>query len=331
MFTNGATLRKLAVVLLCSACTVQPNLKKSTAFIDAANGAGLNGAGLNGAGLNGAGLNGAGLNGAGLNGAGLNGAGLNGAGLNGAGLNGAGLNGAGLNGAGLNGTTFTAALADGTPLSGFDFIGADFVGVLSDGNTLTLHVEDIQQADAPNTDVLLYYVSYQDATGAVYPLCGVDSTGAVIPAIPLSGWWNYDDGSHIDDSTKFTFSCKNKALGKCVILGYKPWQDGRADYHQACTRMVRADYCGNGVSWTVNGRWINLYDNIGIEEDTEDWTFEAEWDTNGARCISSTRILWPSFDQCVLDRMAASQSCGDSSHWASGTLLMNEYQTQGTP
>ena len=30
------------------------------------------------------------------------------------------------------------------------------------------------------------------------------------------------------------------------------------DHHQACVRMVRADYCGDGRSWTVNGRRVNL-------------------------------------------------------------------------
>ena len=47
-------------------------------------------------------------------------------------------------------------------------------------------------------------------------------------------------------------------------------------------RMIRADYCGDGTSWTVNGRTIDLYDGLGINVDTSAWTFEAEWTPSGA-------------------------------------------------
>ncbi|HEU4408415.1 MAG TPA: ADYC domain-containing protein [Polyangiaceae bacterium] len=32
----------------------------------------------------------------------------------------------------------------------------------------------------------------------------------------------------------------------------------------ACTRMLRADDCGDGTSYTVNGTTINLYDGVVI-------------------------------------------------------------------
>jgi hypothetical protein len=41
--------------------------------------------------------------------------------------------------------------------------------------------------------------------------------------------------------------CISGAVGKCARFGYKPWKvlsDGQAlsMYHQACVRMLRADY-----------------------------------------------------------------------------------------
>ncbi len=56
-------------------------------------------------------------------------------------------------------------------------------------------------------------------------------------------------------------------LSKCVDLGYPPWTQGQlcdtagkyctpttlAPWHQACPRLIRADYNGDGVPWTGNG------------------------------------------------------------------------------
>jgi hypothetical protein len=30
---------------------------------------------------------------------------------------------------------------------------------------------------------------------------------------------------------------------------------------------------------------VNLFDRLGIQQDTENWVFEANWDANGARCF----------------------------------------------
>jgi hypothetical protein len=76
-------------------------------------------------------------------------------------------------------------------------------------------------------------------------------------------------------------------------MGYKPWKsEAMWDRHQACVRMVRADYCGDGVGHTRNGTPIDVYDDAGIQ--TEDpraaLTFEAAWGKDGAVCVSRTRI-----------------------------------------
>ena len=88
----------------------------------------------------------------------------------------------------------------------------------------------------------------------------------------------------------------NAALGKCVIWGYRPWatatrcQDqscstvSLADYHQACTHLVRADYCGNGVPYTVNGTLIDIFDDLTppIQARAGSWGLEARWTPSGA-------------------------------------------------
>ena len=97
-------------------------------------------------------------------------------------------------------------------------------------------------------EVLLYAMQLLDPkTGAATPLCEHDADGKHW-AFPLRGQWDRD-GRRISDKG-FTLTCAADAQGKCVRFGYKPWKVVRggvslADYHQACIRMVRADYCGN--------------------------------------------------------------------------------------
>ena len=96
------------------------------------------------------------------------------------------------------------------------------------------------------------------------------------------------------------FGCTSGVVAKCVRWGYRPWEsvNGTAlfDYHQACTRMARADYCGDGISQTENGTLIDLYDDLGIQVQapldlTSPLVFEAAWTPWGAYCIAKDRWL----------------------------------------
>ncbi|HEU4413017.1 MAG TPA: ADYC domain-containing protein [Polyangiaceae bacterium] len=265
-----------------------------------------------------------------------NGVVLNGVVLNGVVLNGVVLNGVVLNGVVLNGSALSGATADGKKsYFGDGFIGAVFQGLLAGGGTTPVYIDDARVVG----DVWTYTASFLDpATNARLPLCGVDAAGAPIEAIGLVGRWDYREGvpgggSHVDDPSAFTFACRNAALGKCVDLGYKPWASVNGtslkNHHQACTRMLRADYCGDGRSFTVDGTPINLYDNLGIQKDTLAFPFEAEWVPSGARFIASGdnqrfRQLGGTPPECYSKKV--SSTAGQLSHFSDGTLLMNEYQ-----
>ena len=111
--------------------------------------------------------------------------------------------------------------------------------------------------------------------------------------MPLSGTWNLGSGvvgggSWTNSSTTFTFGCRGAALAKCVELGYKPWKivNGVSlrNHHQACVRMIRADYCGDGKPWTQDGTPINVYDSLNIQTDAATYKLDAEW-TAGRRAL----------------------------------------------
>ena len=81
--------------------------------------------------------------------------------------------------------------------------------------------------------------------------------------------------------------------------GYHPWETdatGRSirDYYDACVRMVRADYCGDGRGWTRTGMAIDVFDDIGIQvaETRGDpgFSFEAGWTPGRAVCVAHTRV-----------------------------------------
>jgi hypothetical protein len=77
------------------------------------------------------------------------------------------------------------------------------------------------------------------------------------------------------------------STAKCRELGYS----SKPELLQACVRAMRADYCGDGISHTVAGTPINLYDQVGIQSDNSDWKVEAEWTKHGAACVSSTAVM----------------------------------------
>lgn len=225
----------------------------------------------------------------------------------------------------------------------FGVVGAVFTAFLDDGDVIPLRVDAVQARGDDSTAYFAYVVRTL-ADGVWQPLCGEDEKGLPVAAIPLAGTWDYGEGfpgggSHIEDPESFTFACEGRVLAKCVAMGYAPWQKGflcntdakghktcvkttLQPFHQACTRALRADYCGDGVSHTEDGEWTLLYDGIGIRADTEGWTFEAEWDEDGARCLSRERVSGLGVAPCAQD--LASDSCGDPAHFEGGSLLMTE-------
>ena len=258
-------------------------------------------------------------------------------------LNGPVLQGPVLQGPVLQGTEFSATIVvngQQVEASGEDFVGSEWdlrVGQGDDqGNEL---FEDyILRFDAihlstEQDDVYLYDISHRPKAGGTWkPLCS-DNNGNMVAAIPLHNYWNLETGDRIDDPNVITFACTNAVLAKCVLWGYRPWATSTrcekyeqnkkcapmplTDYHQACTRMARADYCGNGEPWTVPGTAIDLWDHLSpqIQTPTTDWFIEAEWNPDGAYCLNDIRQqtlkaqgLYPS---CFLDKKGKPKKFSD--------------------
>ena len=277
------------------------------------------------------------LNGVSLNGVSLNGVSLNGVSLNGVSLNGVSLNGVSLNGVTLNASKISAKNPAGQTITGAALVGSTFSGTLSNGTTMNLRVDSVTQGTGVNADMWLYGVSYENA-GTWARLCGSDTSTPSKPilATPVTGEWNYatgvtGGGSYTADPARFTFACRGTAIAKCVEMGYKQWKTAGGvnlqNHMVACTRMLRADYCGNGTSYTANGKQVDLYDNLGVQIDTQGWNIEAEWTASGARCVAyglDTRLHASAKYTVACYNAKKSYSCGSRSNFGSGTLIMSE-------
>jgi hypothetical protein len=274
------------------------------------------------------------------NGLDWNGLDWNGLDWNGLDWNGAQLIGISVNEMRLNDNDITHVYLDGTVIHGTDsnrgelsgaaFVGAQLRGLLSHGGHVALRIDAYAVSEDP--DISLYALSYWSPSRGWSSLCGTDN-GQQIMATALSGRWNYAQGepgggSHIQDDSAFTFACEHSVLEKCTAWGYKPWQsDELADLHQACTRMVRADYCGDGTPHTVNGTPINYFDHLGIAVDDapSDWIGDGEWNAAGALCVANLRH--PEMDEPACYAQLHTANCVDSSHFGQGAaLLMNKIE-----
>lgn len=275
-----------------------------------------------------------------------NGSNINGSNINGSNINGSNINGSNINGSDLGSILVSVSLEQpvlgrfalssaellGSALIGHragrtyqaeKMVGATFAGTLGDGSPVTLRLQSAEVSEG--SDIWRYRFDYLDPEGQWQPVCPGGAS-----SVAVQGRWDYrrgveGGGAKTADPGVFTLGCMGASVEKCLTAGYRPWGDRNGTsldaYHQACVRLMRADYCGDGTSWTTNGQPINLYDGIGVQQDTEGWQLEAEWDANGARCVNAQNRS--RFGMMCRGR-ARDPDCGTRSRFQTGTLLISE-------
>jgi hypothetical protein len=230
-----------------------------------------------------------------------------------------------------DGTAFRATLSDGSVKQGKELTGTLLVFELN-GRQMRIRVASIiADPDDKSGTVLLHDFRRED-TGE--PLCGTAPDGTRL-GFPLAGRTAPDGGFVETGAAVFELICTSGAQGKCVRFGYHPWEtasDGRPmrEYYNACVRMMRADYCGDGRSWTRDGTLIDMWDDHGIQklstETDRAFSFEAGWKPEGAVCVAHARIqenITLGKLKTLCPRLAAVPSCDEASARAAGALLFN--------
>jgi hypothetical protein len=251
----------------------------------------------------------------------------------------------------VEGTVLKITLADGRVLASRDLIGASLLvdqgdrlrRVRLDG--IERDPDDKRRDVAPADVIWLHSFAVEGPDGAWGPLCE-DGPDGRRQAISVAGRFSNADGRFgAGEPGSFELACTAGAMGKCVRFGYHPWQtrdlpqpvshDGEPvpshlDLFNACIRMVRADYGGDGTGTTRNGMLIDLYDDYGIQAPDLDhrMTFEAGWTQDGAVCVNHPRVK----ENISLGEIAArwrrpagrtGASCTEEAARSLGALLFN--------
>jgi hypothetical protein len=145
--------------------------------------------------------------------------------------------------------------------------------------------------DATHGEIWLHTLLLTQSDGTTSNLCEPGPDGRQ-QGFPIAGHL-FPDG-HIETTApeQFELVCTSGARGKCVRFGYRPWEPSEHDLYIACTRMVPADYRGNGIATTRNGMSIDLYDDHHIQTADNDpgQDFEAGWNADGAVCVRHVRV-----------------------------------------
>jgi hypothetical protein len=189
-------------------------------------------------------------------------------------------------------------------------IGSRLVGHDESGRSLAYRIDTIVAYRDSLVALTLYGFSTPDSAGHWIPACQADRMGRRL-GLALPGYFDLS-GNYVPDSS-FTIACTGGAAGKCILFGYGPWvraADGTSmrPTFESCMRMVRADYCGDGIPHTRNGTSIEMWDPKGVQRDdthSPGFTFEASWAPDGAVWLNHTRI------HAVADLDSIARECPD--------------------
>ena len=195
------------------------------------------------------------------------------------------------------GSQFRVTLDDGRVLAQEALKGVVLALGDGSGRQRRLRIEAVEP-DPRDVDgeVMLYSLSEQDPeSGEWRNACLPDPQGRRL-GFPLPGRFTAD-GRYESAPGKLLITCTGGAEGKCVRFGYKPWgkaPDGAplTEAYNACVRLVRADYAGDGRGTTRNGQPIDIYDSLGVLSPANDpsYEFEAGFDEKGAICVRHVRV-----------------------------------------
>lgn len=216
-------------------------------------------------------------------------------------------------------------------------VGAQIVTRDSNGKTVRVRIDGMgPDPQSPRGPLTLYEVSRLDeASGQWEPYCAPGPDG-LARALALPGRWRADHRAFVESPEEFTLTCTSGANGKCARMGYLPGMmasNGQplTPHFEACVRMMRADYCGDGRPNTVPGVPVEPLDRWGRQPSWNDpsQTFEAAWAPHGAVCVHRARdpnavSLADVVERCprLADRVG--ESCDESALLdVPGVLLLN--------
>jgi hypothetical protein len=182
-------------------------------------------------------------------------------------------------------------------VSGAGIVGAKIVLEMpNNGQTVYLEITDYD-AGIPSwakngKPITAYRAQYVGSLNTLQPLC---------PTIdPENQWFTLVLGETYDQATNeivarpdsVSLACVGEAAAKMKLMDYGPHGNRQASAKERITtlRMITADYCGTGHSFTASGTavaWRN--DDNSVLPPFEEAVLEAKWGHEGALCLDKPR------------------------------------------
>ena len=208
-------------------------------------------------------------------------------------------------------------------LDGPDLIGSIFTVLNTNtGDELQLQIRDLSLIPSWTDQGFLverFVFGYYDCGLLGFaPICQDamelpdEEAWSVIVGGERYSWEDKDAFASGDDARGwFNIACYDNALYKMKFTGYDPQPTGDNPYvsapedRTATLKMMTADYCGTGTSFTETGTplyWINA-EGWSSNSVPVDAVSEALWDETGALCLDEPRlgndILQDIIDECA--------------------------------
>lgn len=197
------------------------------------------------------------------------------------------------------GDAFVLRNKKGQTIAGEALVGTEIV-LARDGETIaSLRIaafDKVPRWAEKAADAHAYALVYATDDGVTErSVCGGDAADARVPNALVLGDETYDlTTKEVYEAAKgiFTIACAGSAAAKLSLLGYGPQSSKTSvKQRQATLKMITADYCGDGHSYTQNGTpllWENASGSVPLAEDPA--AIEAVWTADGALCLDATRI-----------------------------------------
>ncbi|WAS98873.1 ADYC domain-containing protein [Nannocystis punicea] len=211
---------------------------------------------------------------------------------------------------GVVGDAFVLRDASGAVLAGPALVGTRLYLGLNGQPFATVmiasHDRVARWADgAPDVDA--YGLVYIDGNHIERNVCTGYHNSPRAPIALVLGGETYDmDAKEVRPDPEqqwFSIACAGSAAAKLSLLGYGPQSSKTTPARrQATLKMITADYCGDGHSYTVDGtpiQWENVTGTVGLT--AEPAAIEAVWTADGALCLDEARIAGTEID-CTLPR-----------------------------
>ena len=178
------------------------------------------------------------------------------------------------------------------------------------GDEITAYITDIETSAAAglynpastsdlrklDPERLVYTFQWEDAVEALYDVCVADATGGSRMVIYDDIVVDHKSGDISVRADTLYFGCISGAVGKAALWGYA-WDSPSLTSvtlpaFETAVRLVRDDFCGDGVAHTVVGQPVILRDRWSVNAfpNLPAFTTEAVWEAGGAaRCMRRIR------------------------------------------